>query len=101
MNVGPLMGADDLAAVINLTNPRVAIGLDLQAPMLMQAGRHLSVEHWVWVTLQGYQNVLRRLGYQIKLWQEPGVFRAIGQLNTQLRAPGGCRPAGNADDRAG
>jgi long-chain acyl-CoA synthetase len=68
VNVGPLMGADDLAAVIQLTNPRVAIGLDLQAPMLTQAGRHLNIEHWVWVTLQGYQNVLRRLGYQIKLW---------------------------------
>jgi long-chain acyl-CoA synthetase len=69
VNVGPLMGADDLPAVIELTQPRVLLGLDLQASMLAQAGRHSRIEHWVWVTLQGYQNVLRRLGYQLKLWQ--------------------------------
>ena len=32
VNAGPLMGADDLAAVMTMTAPRVAIGLDLQAP---------------------------------------------------------------------
>jgi long-chain acyl-CoA synthetase len=86
VNVGPLMGADDLAAVIDLTNPRVLIGLDLQAPMLTQAGRLGHIEHWVWVTLQNYQTVLRRLGYQIKLWHgrenagHSGTSIGLGQL---------------------
>src|SRR3954467_15735135 len=37
INAGPLMGADDLATVVGLTNPRVVIGLDLQAPKLVGA----------------------------------------------------------------
>jgi long-chain acyl-CoA synthetase len=69
VNVGPLMGADDLTTVMTLTAPRVAVGLDLQSPLLGRAGRDSSVEHWVWVSLQAYQPVLKRLGYQYKLWQ--------------------------------
>jgi long-chain acyl-CoA synthetase len=69
VNVGPLMGADDLTSVMSMTAPRVAVGLDLQAPLLNRAGRDSSVEHWLWVSLQGYQPVLKRLGYQYKLWQ--------------------------------
>ena len=69
VNVGPLMGADDLSAVMTMTAPRVAVGLDLQAALLNRAGRDSSVEHWLWVSLQGYQPVLKRLGYQYKLWQ--------------------------------
>ena len=34
VNVGPLMGVDDLKQVIAMTTPRVAVGLDLQAPRL-------------------------------------------------------------------
>lgn len=69
VNAGPLMGVDDLHQVMSMTTPRVVIGLDLQAPSLTQAGAGSTVEHWVWVSLQGYQNVLKRLGYQFKLWQ--------------------------------
>ena len=69
VNVGPLMGADDLTSVMAMTAPRVAVGLDLQASLLNRAGRDSSVEHWLWVSLQGYQPVLKRLGYQYKLWQ--------------------------------
>ena len=68
VNAGPLMGADDLARVIAMTTPRVAIGLDLQAPMLTRAGKDSTLEHQVWVSLQCYQPILRRLGYQFKLW---------------------------------
>ena len=68
VNVGPLMGADDLSAVMSMTAPRVAVGLDLQAPVLERAGQGSAVEHWVWVSLQAYQPVLKRLGYQYKLW---------------------------------
>ena len=69
VNVGPLMGADDLTTVMTMTAPRVAVGLDLQAPLLERAGQGSTVEHWLWVSLQAYQPVLKRLGYQYKLWQ--------------------------------
>lgn len=68
VNVGPLMGADDVQAAITLTTPRVAIGLDLQAAMLCECGRDSSIDAWVWVSLQEYQPVLKRLGYQFKRW---------------------------------
>ena len=70
VNAGPLMGADDLATVMTMTAPRVVIGLDLHGPVLAKAGRGSAVEHWVWVSLQAYQTVLKRLGYQYKLWQD-------------------------------
>src|SRR2546423_1891883 len=69
VNVGPLIGADDLTSVMAMTAPRVAVGLDLQAPLLNRAGRDSTIEHWLWVSLQAYQPVLKRLGYQYKLWQ--------------------------------
>src|SRR3954465_8478406 len=72
VNAGPLMGADDLRAVMAMTTPRVAVGLDLQADTLRKAGKHSTVEAWVWVSLQGYQPVFRRLGYQWKLWHVHG-----------------------------
>ena len=68
VNVGPLMGSDDLAAVVAMTTPRVALGLDLQAPALIHSVDASTIEHWVWVSLQPYQPVLKRLGYQYKLW---------------------------------
>ena len=70
VNAGPLMGADDLAACMTMTAPRVTIGLDLHAPVLAKAGLGSAVEHWVWVSLQAYQPVLKRLGYQYKLWHD-------------------------------
>jgi long-chain acyl-CoA synthetase len=68
VNVGPLMGRDDLATAIKMTSPRVAIGLDLLASVLTNAAHGSTVEHFVWVSLQGYQSVLRRVGYHVKLW---------------------------------
>lgn len=69
VNAGPLVGADDLTSIIGLTNPRVVIGLDLQAGKIVNAAKHSFVEHFVWVTLQSYQSLIKWLGYQIKLWQ--------------------------------
>jgi len=70
VNAGPLMGLDDLQHVITLTSPRLVIGLDLRAKALVAAGAGSTIEHWVWVTLQSYQGLLKRLGYQFKLWQD-------------------------------
>lgn len=68
VNVGPLMGADDLRAVIALTRPRAAIGLDLQSGMMTRADETSAIEHWIWVSLRDYQPMFKRLGYQYKLW---------------------------------
>jgi len=68
INAGPLMGADDLRSVVAMTSPRVAVGIDLQSPLLGHIGDHSTLEAWVWVSLQEYQPVFRRLGYQFKLW---------------------------------
>jgi long-chain acyl-CoA synthetase len=73
VNVGPLMGADDLRAAVSLTTPRVAIGLDLQEHALVGAAGHSTLETLVWVSLQSYQTVLKRVGYQFKLWQHHHV----------------------------
>jgi long-chain acyl-CoA synthetase len=72
VNAGPLMGLDDLQHLIMMTSPRVVVGLDLRARVLAAAGAGSTVEHWIWVTLQSYQGVIKRLGYQFKLWQEGG-----------------------------
>ena len=69
VNAGPLMGKDDLRTTIAMTSPRVAIGLDLLSPALTGASHGSTVEHFVWVSLQLYQNVIKRVGYQVKLWQ--------------------------------
>jgi long-chain acyl-CoA synthetase len=71
VNVGPLMGADDLEKVIALTTPKVTIALDLQSPLIMKAAHGSTVQHSVWVSLQLYQPVLKRVGYQFKLWHRP------------------------------
>jgi long-chain acyl-CoA synthetase len=65
VNAGPLMGADDLEKVINLTQPRMTIALDLQSPLLMKAAHGSHIRHSVWVSLQVYQSVIKRVGYQI------------------------------------
>jgi long-chain acyl-CoA synthetase len=70
VNAGPLMGLDDLQKLITMTSPRVVVGLDLRARVLVAAGAGSTIENWVWVTLQSYQGVIKRLGYQFKLWQE-------------------------------
>src|SRR4030095_13555032 len=86
VNAGPLMGLDDLRTLMALTSPHVVIGLDLQAPQLINAARDSCPAHFVWVTLQSYQTLLKRLGYQIKLWhgREPATgsaeHRALAEL---------------------
>jgi len=70
VNAGPLVGPDDLSHIIKVSRPRAVIGLDLQAKSLDRMGRGSSIEHFVWVSLQTYQGVFKRLGYQFKLWQE-------------------------------
>ena len=72
VNAGPLMGVDDLRAVVAMTTPRVAVGLDLQAGPLARVADHSTLEHWVWVSLRGYQPAFKRLGYRLKLWQSHG-----------------------------
>jgi long-chain acyl-CoA synthetase len=69
VNAGPLMGADDLEKMISMTTPRVTVALDLQSPLLLRACHDSTVQHSVWVSLQLYQTVLKRVGYQFKLWQ--------------------------------
>jgi long-chain acyl-CoA synthetase len=57
-----------LRSLLALTSPHVVIGLDLQVPQLMKASTECSPAHFVWITLQSYQTLLKRLGYQYKLW---------------------------------
>ncbi len=81
VNAGPLMGIDDVATVMSLTTPRVAIGLDLQAPLLSHINSS-TIEHWIWVSLESYQPVLKRLAYRYKLWHGRN-----GQGNTAQHQP--------------
>jgi len=69
VNAGPLMGIDDLQRVITATKPRVMVGLDLLASKMIDAAKITPPEHFIWITLQSYQTLIRRMGYQIKLWQ--------------------------------
>lgn len=69
VNAGPLMGPDDLRQLIALATPRLLIGLDLQASKLIGAAKDSSADRFVWVTLQSYQRLVGRLGYQFKVWQ--------------------------------
>jgi long-chain acyl-CoA synthetase len=69
VNAGPLMGVDDLQRVMAITTPRVVIGLDLMASKIIEATHTHPPEHVVWTSLQCYQTLINRMGYQIKLWQ--------------------------------
>ncbi|MEO6435995.1 MAG: AMP-binding protein, partial [Tepidisphaeraceae bacterium] len=82
VNAGPLMGVDDLKALMALTTPHVVIGLDLQASQLVGAAHDSSVEHFVWVSLQSYQTLIKRMGYQYKLWQSRGKSKDTHQHTT-------------------
>ena len=68
VNAGPLMGQDDLQSLLALVSAHVVIGLDLQVAHIMSAAKDFPPAHFVWVTLQSYQTLLKRLGYQFKLW---------------------------------
>jgi long-chain acyl-CoA synthetase len=67
VNAGPLMGFDDLRRLVELTEPRLLIGLDLQGAILARLSDQVPR---MCVSLRGYQTALRRLGYRYKLWQE-------------------------------
>jgi len=69
VNAGPLMGADDLKKLMQMTRPRVAVALDLQAASLQDAAAELDELTWVWVSLEQYQTLVRRFGYLIRRWQ--------------------------------
>jgi len=70
VNAGPLLGADDLAHLMRLTEPRLVACLDLQTVTSgrLDDGRTESVPH-LFVSLSGYQGTWRRLGYWYKLWK--------------------------------
>lgn len=78
VNAGPLMGIDDLGTVMNMTTPRVAISLDLQAPVLSHVANS-TVEHWIWVSLQVYQPVLKKFAYRYKLWHDRNGHKNTAQ----------------------
>jgi long-chain acyl-CoA synthetase len=102
VNAGPLMGIDDLTKLIAKTTPRLIIAVDLQAPALCAAanGAGPGVDDGVaadpnvgantdgadelallWVSLEEYQPVLKRLGYHFKLWQsDQRACRRIKQV---------------------
>ena len=84
VNAGPLMGPDDIHTVLAMARPRVAVGLDLQAPTLSGADHDSIVEQWVWVSLQAYQPVFKRLGYQYKLWHNRGNGNGHGGQHVGL-----------------
>jgi len=69
VNVGPLMGADDLSKTIAITTPLAAIGLDLRIPILAPISHHAaSIQHWIWSSLEAYQGPIDRIGYRVKRW---------------------------------
>lgn len=100
VNAGPIMGVDDMRQVLSLTTPRVAIGLDLAAGHLCEAGDVSTVEHFVWVSLQSYQGVFKRLGYQIKLWTARNGHAAAAQHHelAEMLANAPARPPSVAPD---
>ncbi|MBI1372510.1 MAG: AMP-binding protein [Phycisphaera sp.] len=69
VNAGPLIGVDDLRRLIEMTEPRVVVGLDLQATMITPAGLDRPKLKWLWVSLIEYQSMWKWLGYHVKLWQ--------------------------------
>ncbi|MEX0741358.1 MAG: AMP-binding protein, partial [Phycisphaeraceae bacterium] len=71
VNAGPLVGHDDLVALLRKTQPRLLIGLDLQSQALTRGGAEADASEmrWLWVSLSQYQSALKRVGYQIRLWQ--------------------------------
>jgi long-chain acyl-CoA synthetase len=69
VNVGPLMGADDLIKAIAVATPQAAIGLDLRIPILAPVSHHAaSIQHWIWSSLEAYQGPIDRIGYRVKRW---------------------------------
>lgn len=69
VNVGPLMGLDDMRHMLRLTAPRLVVALDLQAPELAKANDGRDRYCWLWVSLKAYQGVIKRMGYRWKLLQ--------------------------------
>jgi long-chain acyl-CoA synthetase len=70
VNAGPLMGTDDVRSLIKSTRPRVLIGLDLQEPLFAKVVDGAIVKTCVYVSLQSYQGLFKRVGYMVKVWQQ-------------------------------
>jgi long-chain acyl-CoA synthetase len=84
VNAGPLISAADLRELFRLTTPRMAVGLDLQIPMLSRlddASPPTGVS-WLWVSLAAYQQIFKRIGYRAKLWQARSQSGRNGQDKT-------------------
>jgi len=105
VNAGPLMGVDDLTSLIAMTQSRLVIALDLQAPVLERAcANHPDVRR-LWVSLKDYQTVWKKMGYRLKLWQSRHPVNGSGDQITwpELLAKSPARPptvAADPDDIA-
>ncbi|MDP6060308.1 MAG: AMP-binding protein, partial [Pirellulaceae bacterium] len=69
VNAGPLIGADDLEQVRAMTQPKLAVALDLQATRMGALQAAQTDLCCVLVSLQNYQTGWKRLGYRAKLIQ--------------------------------
>ncbi len=101
VNAGPLMGADDLARLIEMTEPRLIIALDLQAPLLSRVNNNGQQSlTCLWVSLRDYQTVWKRMAYRLKLWQlHNHAFDPDDQLTlAKLLAKSPARPPTVAPD---
>jgi len=94
VNAGPLLGADDLRHLVSLTTPRAVIGLDVQASKVIGAAQECGADRFIWVTLQSYQTLVRRLGYQLALWRGRESQRSAAHHTTlaQLWAHAPAKP---------
>jgi long-chain acyl-CoA synthetase len=92
VNVGPLMGPDDLIKAIAITTPQAAIGLDLRIPMLVPVSHEApSIQHWIWSSLEPYQGPIDRIGYRVKRWYGGNGFsdkaRHVSLIDMMNEAP--------------
>ncbi len=94
VNAGPLMGSDDVTALCRMTEPRLVIALDLQAPLLAKIERNHGDLKCLWVCLKDYQKRFKRLGYRAKLWQarQGNGNNGHGQQIADLLAQSPSRP---------
>ena len=105
VNAGPLIGTDDLAKLIEMTEARLIIALDLQAPALVDPCQDRPDLKCLWVTLKDYQAVWKRMGYRLKLWHSRHETTILSEqmMLHQLMAMSPARPPTvipNPDDLA-
>lgn len=94
VNAGPLMGTDSMRELMRMTEPRMVIALDLQAGTLRQIARDQTQVVWLWSSLQAYQPLWKRVGYQVKRWQtrERIYIRESHTMVSDLLADAPARP---------